>query len=576
MTNEPNARAATSRGRTIAIIVLALVAIVGGLLNACRAAPATPEAVGSSVSAITTADIVSADAGYTNASNTSSASGLGGNDGVIQLVVFRGGSSPNNGFGVRVSGSTSMTATEGTSTNWGAPTLADGHVLAAYTGPIKVASMRESGKFVIASVASSDDNNNTDIVLITTTNGGTSFQTTLTTSVLCTFLNNSDDMEECPGATIIYSIALAVDPNLSALAPGVDGGATTYHDAYLYFTTPGSPSRNLFLYEFYVDDLGGVHQENVGNLTQPSWVGYGTNADTFTMVVGKEKSCNGGNVFLYGAVASRNPLDDGTCPISTASTTSYQTEYLVDPDSLDPDWHQDLAAGSLSGTQPDCIGSQVNWPAAGLAFDPTPTPDGPGGGGSVRIAISYPKTNGQRIQIFDTNPLGCSGSGTSCTDCCNGTCSETTPGFTSDDGCELMIAGVGTMIVDCNDPRCVHAADAGETCTVIEQGLDEILPQVAYNTDNYISVTWYDNRNGDSGLDGGLPRPYGQIQGTSGASEYAVDMTAYSSTIVPASSEGTTVAPRNLCIGMSQESSASDWFGSSNGDSLVFGYQYPN
>jgi hypothetical protein len=264
------------------------------LLNACRGAPATPEAVGSSVSAITTADIVSADAGYTNASNTSSASGENSNTDIVQLVVFQqAGASPHNGFGVRASGSTSMTATEGNSTNWGAPTLADGNELTAYRGPIKVASMRESGKFVIASVASTDASPYTDVVLVTTTDSGTSFTSI---SVLCTFLNNSDDMEECPGATTIDSIALAVDPNISALA------GSPFHDAFLYITTGTGSSRSILFYEFYVDGCGVVHQENVGGLVFPTgWVGSGTNADTFTMVVGKQKSCIGsGQVFLYG------------------------------------------------------------------------------------------------------------------------------------------------------------------------------------------------------------------------------------------------------------------------------------
>jgi hypothetical protein len=542
-------------------------AIVGGLLNACRGGPPTPEAVGSSVSAITTADIVSADAGYTNASNTSSASGLNSNNDIVQLVVFQqAGSSPHNGFGVRASGSTSMTATEGTSTNWGAPTLADGTGLTAYRGPIKVASMREAGKFVIASVASTDASPYTDVVLVTTTDSGSSFTSI---SVLCTFLNSSDDMEECPGATTVDSIALAVDPNISALA------GSPYHDAFLYFTTGTGSSRTIYFYEFYVDGCGVVHQENVGNLTFPSWVGTGTNADTFTMVVGKSKSCiNSGAVFVYGAVASRNPLDDGTCP-SDAGTTSWETKYLLDPDGLFPAWNDDLS-GAFSATQPDCIGSQVNWPAAGLAYDDTDTA-GPGGGHSVRIAISVPKTNGQRIEVFDTNPIGCTDQGPDCHNCCatGGSCSETTPGFTTDDGCDLVTIGGDTMIVDCNDPSCVHAADAGQTCTEIAPGLNEILPQVAYQTNTDISLTWYDNRGGTASVDGG-PLSYGQVQGTSAAAEFAVDMTAYSSTIVPFSSEGTTVAPTNLCIGMSQQSSAADWFGSSNGASLVFGYQYPN
>src|SRR5580658_644907 len=115
-------------------------------------------------------------------------------------------------------------------------------------------------------------------VSVTTTNGGQSFVTTETTSVFCTFLATDDDSPTCPGAVTVKAVALAVDPAVNS--------STGYHDVYLYFTIVAS-SRTPFFYEFYVDSNGAIHQENIGTLQYPAaLVGSGTNADTFTMIVG--------------------------------------------------------------------------------------------------------------------------------------------------------------------------------------------------------------------------------------------------------------------------------------------------
>jgi hypothetical protein len=115
--------------------------------------------------------------------------------------------------------------------------------------------------------------------------GHGSVETTLATSVLCNFVAESGDTPSCPGAVTVESLAIAVDPKVNS--------TTGYHDVYLYFTTLGS-SRNINFYEFHVDSSGNPnHQENAGVLEYPNRVGSGTNADTFNMVVGEQKSSLG-------------------------------------------------------------------------------------------------------------------------------------------------------------------------------------------------------------------------------------------------------------------------------------------
>jgi hypothetical protein len=486
------------------------------------------ERVGMSAAPITSSSIYVADGGATIPSNASTAAGYAtyeDSNKTDQLTVWQGedGTTIENYWGQRWISDPFTTIAPGAG-NWPTPTtLADGFTLNTFDGPVKVAYLNEANKFVIASAASSTATGgagkDVDVVLVTTTNGGLSSGWHAGISVLCNF-SSSGGAGSCPGTSEegyeVKSIALAVDPNTSVLA--ADGGATTYHDVFLYFTVSNPPGgRIAYSFEFYVDSSGNInplYPMDAAWSTLSYYVcgtgGCDDYADTFTMVVGHQKSCISGSApFLFGMWANHNPIDDGACPNSTTNSVAWGAVALMNPDSSTyTDWTFANVIGTVA-SEPDCIGDQINWPAASLTYDPTPTATS-GGGGSVDFSVSVPNsTHGQQIQTFYTVPIGCSGTGRLCGECCPEGCSAATVTnqYTTPDVCEYYPNGTGNpgVVEDCNTPGCTEGST---DCPQIAN--DEILPVLSYNAETYISLAWYDNRDGT-----GSPKSFGEIRGYS-------------------------------------------------------------
>jgi hypothetical protein len=587
---------------------------VGGILVAACSSRAAAIPVGSSASAVTS--VGTADGGAQQPHSVSTAAGHATNpqtglQDTDQLTVWQGLDTALGDAGIRFQNyysqrwlSSAMTVYNATST-WGgynSLVLADGHYLDTYTGPVKVAYLNEPGKFVIASGASSilgSASNPIDVVLVTTINGGTSWNLF---SALSGFYGQ-DSYTKGPGGSItgayIESISMAVDPNKSVY--NEDNGGNSYHDVYITITTlppEGVMGQRLeYDYEFWVTSGGDVVQlaPSIGgpDTGGGEWrsIAYdvdgpcssGTcapNVDTLSVVFGQEKSCNGGYQFLFGMWASNNPLDDGHggCSITNTYTVDMTWTGLtfVDYDADGANTSYGLTVGPIDNV-PDCIGKQVNWPAAALAYDPTVTM-GPGGGNSVTYAMSIPdpagSSYGQQVNFGTTGPIGCSGgAGTACTNCCTTTSNwgclsgDNPPSMGPTTGCK-----VNGVVMDCNSTACVNA---GSNCTPVP-GAAQILPALAYESDDltppyYLSVAWYDNRDG-----GGSPASFGEIRAMSSSDDMPQGFPSATSSIVPYSAEGTqsTNSSVNECIGFAVQNESLDFFGASSGSSTIFNWQY--
>jgi hypothetical protein len=450
---------------------------------------------------------------------------------------------------------------------------------------------------------------------VTTINGGSTWAHAI--SALCDFYPEETTTKGCPYAGspntqgVVTSVQIAVDPNVSPLLG--DAGATTFHDVWLWITTTNPPQgaggRYGFFYEFYVDASGNVSQLQAGPTGGGTWPsplngavspylcqgsnGCNANADTLTMVVGKEKQCINDNnpaPFLFFAWASYNPLADALCAPGDTTTNpiTWQGLGILNQDTGTSATYQNNSnLFGTSYTEPDCVGYQVNWPGVALAYDDTPT-SGAGGGGSVTMALSIPGPNGQIIGTWTTSPIGCTPTiGTECVDCCNtggawgcGPGGEAGPA-TSPPACTYSTPG-GQVVSDCTSAGCV---DAGSGCTALG-GAQQVLPALAFqaNADAGVpapdlTLAWYDNRDGTDGGSGTLS--FGEIraQSAGGANgEFPQEFPATSTQVVPYSGEGTgsTVAPMNQCIGLAVQNESSHWFGANNGNATIFNWQYVN
>jgi hypothetical protein len=613
--------------RTIAMAIVVAIALIGAALatGACSSERTASEQVGSSSSAVSSVAVVSdGGAGLHNASTAAGHADASGSAGTDQLTVWQGksGSTYENFFGQRFE-SDALNVFPATGT-WPAPSsMADGNTFLNYNGVARVAYLNEPGKFVFASAASSQGmnggagNTSVDVILVTTTNGGQIWSSgTQAVSVLCTFYPQGSSLVGCPGSSqdglFIESIALAVDPNPSTF----NTGTNEYHDVWLWFTTSNSASNSRvgYFYEFWVTSNGTVQQLAYGSTggivnagTVPtSWPSIqgsvcpsstcDANADTVTMVVGKEKACiNANTPFLFATWASYNPLLDTACSPSQTTTVNmtWSGVQIINPETVAADITEtsNLFGSTVGKNEPDCFGYQVNWPAVALAYDDTPTDPQPGGGGSVTMAISVPNPAdggiGNLIATYTTSPIGCTGgAGMNCYNCCQTGgawgCGPSSAPATSPPICHTSSSGA----VDCTSSGCNGGNGPGGSCPALP-GADQILPALAFqaNADAGVpapnlSLAWYDNRNGaDAGAN--TPLIFGSIraQSAGGATgEFPQDFPSTTTQVVSQSTEGTgsQVAPVNTCIGLAVQNESSHWYGANNGDASIYNWQYVN
>jgi hypothetical protein len=206
------------------------------------------------------------------------------------------------------------------------------------------------------------------------------------------------------------------------------------------------------------------------------------------------------------------------------------------------------------GTERYCIGDQIDWPKAGLAYDPVDY--------SVVTAVSYYQGSGLGNLIsLGQYAFSCPVDGG--------------PGGLSTEGTGL---NPGTCI-NGNDDPCVCGT---EGCNALPNGYedDQILPQVAYNengngTDNELSLTWYDNT---GRLVGAYISAFGSVLGRSsadgGASHLVSQLQPGFAVIEPFTREVDASAKANTQIGLSPRNGSDEFFGASHGTNEVLNQQW--
>ena len=309
----PGILGSTKAGRrAMAFLVLGLLSVVPALAIACGSSKAPPEAVGSSVAAITTAasspwSKTNTTIPLDNAWSTHTAAGdyrnAAGSPVSHHLTFFTGDFAGTNtpGYVMRDINSAMSNITQVTTTVWGTPTLGDGYAAASYQSPSTVEYLHVTGQWIAFSQATST-HSGLDIVAAITNNGGTNWPTVVSLSQL--------ELDTGAIAGKVGTIVAAVDQSTTAYTVGTYttlGGFTNaggnFNNLYLYYTieTPGTPvSMYLNMQLMFVDSnnrlffLGGIGNNNgacllgVGDPWTTGCFDTTYAANTLNMVVGHE------------------------------------------------------------------------------------------------------------------------------------------------------------------------------------------------------------------------------------------------------------------------------------------------
>jgi hypothetical protein len=575
------------------IVLLLLLPVAPAVAAACSGVKASSETVGSSQNAAVTdaSNWSQTYSGMTQALNPVTAAGTYNNSNGLavahQLTIFNGAfSTASPGIVTRDINAGMGAIVPVTTSNWGAITLGDGNPAGSYQYPAATVYAGQTGTWLAASQAWSTAKGTTsyDIALAVTTNGGTGWQDVYSLSKMIGY---------DAGFNTIGDIEIAVDPWTKYYSSGFENykGQSSvsgnYNTIYVYYTVNNGTYLTGQFTVFWIDSAGHLFLTtallNDGNgnctpfTTQLSCQDSAYVGNTMNFVVGHQTnaSCSPAGsttqdeqTFLFVEWATTNPYgqtDNNGCGGGGTFTQTWMASVLWDPlqqgattywsgngNSASSNAATEITSDWASETR-HCIGDQTNWPRPALAFDPVDYSVAQAW--SIFCPSSLCTTTGNRIGSLQTIPMGCA--------------TDAGTGFGSE--------GSGHSPTPCLNPNTLAPCTCGSTgCGTMSPTyeIDQILPELAYDSNNDLALTYYDNTGRGSGNN---VSAFGDVlaQAAAGTNGHLLsNLQPGFQLIEPFSQEVDASAVAQKRIGLSPTGGYPQFFGASIGHASVFNQQF--